>query len=139
MLVVYPEATVFNITFLSMIYLLMYIPVNPFAIWLIEKKGIRVSFITGVVIQTLGFWLRTLINYSFSFVIVGQIMLSIGQPIIVNMCTKLSANWFPKKERVVSSSVAMNFSMFGSSLGFLIPFAFVRAHDTKLINYETTK
>ena len=127
MLAAYPEATVFKLTFLSMIFLLMYIPVNPIAVWLIEKKGIRVSFITGLVIQTIGFWLRSLINTSFSFVIVGQIILSMGQPVIINMCTKLSANWFPKKERVVSSSTGMNFSMLGSSLGFLLPFGFVSA------------
>lgn len=78
MLHAYPEASVFKLTFLSMIFLLMYIPVNPVAVWLIEKKGIRAAFITGLVIQTIGFWLRTLINVDFAFVIVGQIVLSVG-------------------------------------------------------------
>ena len=50
MLKAYPEATVFKLTFLSMIYLFMYIPVNPIAVWLIEKKGIRVALLTGLTI-----------------------------------------------------------------------------------------
>lgn len=47
------------------------------------------------------------------------------------MCTKLSAQWFPKKERVVSTMTAQSCAIVGSSIGFLLPFMFVEPKKYK--------
>jgi hypothetical protein len=49
----------------------------------------------------------------------------------MNMCTKLSAQWFPKKERVVSTMTAQSCAIVGSSIGFLLPFMFVEPKKYK--------
>ena len=102
----YAGATFFWITYLGMIFYVTYLVLSLVSVALIETKGIRYALIVAVVLQTLGFWLRTLVNYHFIFCVLGQTIISLGQPMIINMCSKLSANWFPPKERVVSTMAA---------------------------------
>jgi len=96
----YPDATDFDINFLSWIFMIMFLPMNPPAITYIENKGLRKSILVGVSIQVLGFWMRALVNNGFIFVMAGQTLLSIGQPYIYNQPVKLSSVWFPKEERI---------------------------------------
>jgi hypothetical protein len=102
----YAEATFFWVTYLSMVFYVTYVFLSAVAVALIEAKGIRYALIVAVVLQALGFWLRTLLNYHFMFCVLGQTIISLGQPMIINMCSTLSANWFPQKERVVSTMAA---------------------------------
>lgn len=55
-------------------------------------------------------------------------------PIIVNMSTKVSANWFPKEERVVSTTTSMMFLQIGNGLGFLLPIMFVDGQKDRKLN-----
>ena len=134
-----PQANLFWLTYLSMIFLITYIPVNPFSMWVIETKGIRYTLILAVVIQATGLWLRACINYHFMYCVAGQTIISLGQPLIMNMCTKLSAQWFPKKERVVSTMTAQSCAIVGSSIGFLLPFMFVEPKKYKADQMEMSK
>ena len=102
----YAEATFFWVTYLSMVFYVTYVFLSAVAVALIEAKGIRYALIVAVVLQAVGFWLRTLLNYHFMFCVLGQTIISLGQPMIINMCSTLSANWFPQKERVVSTMAA---------------------------------
>jgi hypothetical protein len=61
-----------------MIFLVTYIPVNPFSMWVIENKGIRYALILAVLIQAGGLWLRACINYHFMYCVVGQTIISLG-------------------------------------------------------------
>ena len=44
--------------------------------------------------------------------------------------TKLSANWFPKKERVISTMFGSNSIILGFSVGFLFPYVFIGCEKT---------
>jgi len=48
------------------------------------------------------------------------------------MSTKVSANWFPKEERIVATNVGITFSSLGSAFGFLLPIIFVDGMNFKL-------
>ena len=56
---------------------------------------------------------------------IGQTLTSIAGPLITNMSAKVSANWFPKEERVVATNVGLTFSQIGNAAGFLLPIVFV--------------
>ncbi len=45
---------------------------------------------------------------------------------------KLSANWFPQKERIVSTSVGVNANIFGVVFGFFVPSIFFDDKDIDL-------
>ena len=54
-----------------MIFLIMFIPMSPVSVWVIEKKGIRSSLIIGLTISAVGMWVRTFINKGFIWVMIG--------------------------------------------------------------------
>lgn len=93
---------------ITLIPALVFPVVNFFAVYVIEKQGLRSSLIYGVCLQSVGFWLKQFVNHQFNFVIAGQVLLAIGQPIIMNLAVKVSFAWFARKERVFATSVSFN-------------------------------
>jgi len=128
----YETATSAKVNYLSWIFMVMFLPMTPIATYAIEKVGLRFSMLTGLALETLGFWLRVGINRDFRYVMLGQTMITLGSLFIYDMATKLSAVWFPKKERVVSTMVGVNFSIVGNLVGFVLPIIFI----TSEINLE---
>ncbi len=98
-----------------------FLPVNFPSVSIINKWGLRYGIIIGITLTTIGLWLRCLINIHFIFVIIGQTLLAIAFPFTFNAPAKLSANWFGEKERIFSTSVAVNANILGVGLGFIIP------------------
>ena len=116
-----PSITSGKINFLSYVFMIVYLPFNFVSIWIIEKKGVRVSVLTAVFMQAVGMWLRVFIKTSFAYVIAGQTLIAIAQPLLYNLPAKISGVWFPQKERLLSTMVGVNFVMFGAVVGFLFP------------------
>jgi hypothetical protein len=71
--------------YLSVIYLIMSIPFNFVAVFVIEKKGLRTAMLIGATLQLLGFWMRWFIHYHYVWLMIGQTFLAIGNPFIYNM------------------------------------------------------
>lgn len=114
------------INYLSQSFMLMYVPMNqPAVIVLDRKNGLYRGLVLGMVLTTLGLWLKCLVNASFAYVVVGQTILAAGQPFLLNGCTKLSANWYPEKERVTSSGIGAISFILGGSLGMYMPQLFI--------------
>ena len=78
------------ITVSFLIYSLSNIPAN----YIVDKMGLRVSFLIGSSLYCLGLGLFTLINHGYFFVIIGSICISLGQPFIVNCPAKTATFWF---------------------------------------------
>lgn len=53
----------------------------------------------GSILGIIGLSLRLLVNNSFAWVIVGQVLAGIGRPFILNCQGKISANWFTSVQR----------------------------------------
>lgn len=80
----------------------------------------------GCALAIIGISLRMLINESFAWVIVGQVVAGIGRPFIQNCQTKVSANWFTAETRgAVTQLLTLIFNV-SLIIGILIPgFVFV--------------
>jgi cyanate permease len=104
------SATMWWITYLNVIGMVCFAVFCPFSVWVIEKYGIRSSLILAMLIQCIGSLIRSLDHFNFWYLVVGQTIASIQMPIVINMITKFSANWFPKEERVVSTTICMMFN-----------------------------
>ena len=62
-----------------------YLPINFFAVWVIESNGIRSSIMIGCFTQLIGFWLRftnPLNQHKYVHIIVGQILITVGASFI---------------------------------------------------------
>lgn len=65
--------------------------------FIIDSMGLRVSFLIGSGFYCVGIFLFTLINKGFFFVLIGAILIAMGQPFIVNCPAKVATFWFLSK------------------------------------------
>lgn len=69
---------------------------------IIDAKGLRISFLLGTGLYTVGTLFYLLINISYWFVIIGTIFLGAGQPFLMNSPAKVAAFWFfPKNVKFI--------------------------------------
>lgn len=106
----------FNIALFSMSYMFMYILLTMPASYVIEKYGYKVSVIIGTVLTVVFGATRYFFAHDYIIVLVSQFLLAAGQPFLVNISTKVPANWFPEKER----STASGLLVMAQYLGFII-------------------
>jgi FLVCR family feline leukemia virus subgroup C receptor-related protein len=64
------------------------------AAYVIDTFGTKLGIAFGSGLCLLGTCMRMLVNHSFGWVIVGQVVAGIGRPFILNCQAKISANWF---------------------------------------------
>jgi len=64
---------------------------------IIDSKGLRISFLIGTGLFTIGIFFYVLINYSYYFVILGTFFIGAGQPFLLNCPAKVAAFWFSPK------------------------------------------
>ena len=105
--------------------MLFYLPMNQPAVIALDRKGLRFGVCIGILMTTVGLWMKAMVNLSFWWVVAGQTIIAMGQPFLLNACAKLSANWFPKKERLRATAVGANAFLAGISAGMFLPSLFV--------------
>lgn len=105
------------ITLFAMSYLIMYIIFTLPASRVIDRFGYRTSLIIGATITAVFGILRAVFATNFTAVIIFQFLIAIGQPFLLNVTTKVPANWFPVTER----STAAGLLTMAQYLGFVVP------------------
>jgi len=94
-----------RIGLLSMSFMIVYVVISIPASWAIDTYGIRVAVGIGVVLTGLFGLLRGILASSYTWVLVAQIGIAIGQPFILNAVTTVAARWFPVQERATASGL----------------------------------
>lgn len=97
----------------------------PF-IWCLKRFGLRVIGISSAWILALGVTMRIFVPYVPNaskwiwLMHVGHILIGYaGLPVMI-LPPKISSIWFPPKERVFATAVAVTFQSVGVALGFVI-------------------
>ena len=91
------DSTVINLA--SLMFALMH-PIFTFpAAYVIDSYGCGTGIRIGCVLGIVGVSLRMLVNESYIWVIVGQVIAGIGRPFILNCQAKISQNWFSAETR----------------------------------------
>jgi FLVCR family MFS transporter 7 len=101
----------------SMSYMFMYILFMVPAAWVIDRFGYRVSVLIGAALTAVFGITRFAFAGNYALVLVSQFLLAAGQPFLVNVSTKVPANWFPVKER----STAAGLLVMAQYIGFIVP------------------
>lgn len=73
---------------------LIFIAVNFPANHIIDTRGTRVSFLIGLTLYTLGLFAFCLVNHGYGWAIIGTIIVSFGQPFVLNCPAKIATFWF---------------------------------------------
>ena len=77
------------------------------AMFILDYKGFRITFLTGSILTALGSWIKcnSIKPNFYMILILGQILCSIGFAFIQSCLVKLSALWFGKNETATAISV----------------------------------
>ncbi len=105
---------------LSMSFMIVYMVVSIPASWVIDTYGIKVGAGIGALLTGSFGLMRGMAGADFNLVMVAQIGIAIGQPFLLNSITKLSARWFPLKERATAAGLGTLSMYIGILLGMVL-------------------
>ncbi|MBN1329042.1 MAG: MFS transporter [Candidatus Heimdallarchaeota archaeon] len=108
----------FRILMLSLVFMIVYIPMNFPACWFIDKLGLKWGTGIGVILTGVFGFLRA-VTHNYWLVLTFQIMTAVGQPFILNSFTKLAASWFPEKEKTLATGLGTVAMFIGVIVAFL--------------------
>jgi MFS family permease len=109
-----------SIGLMSMCFMIVYIIISIPASWVIDTYGIRVAVGLGALLTGIFGLLRGLLATDYTWVLISQIGIAIGQPFILNAITTLAARWFPIQERATASGLATLAMYLGILLGLVL-------------------
>jgi cyanate permease len=117
-----------GIGLLSMSFMVVYVVISIPASWVIDTFGIRVAVGTGAALTGVFGLLRGLVAGDYTLVLVSQIGIAVGQPLILNAVTKVAARWFPIQERATASGLGSLAMYLGIVVGMaLSPYLVLRS------------
>lgn len=94
-----------EIGLLSLSFMVVYLFVSFPASWVIDTYGIRTGIGIGALLTGVFGLVRGLVAANYTWVLVSQIAIAIGQPFILNAITTVAARWFPLEERATASGL----------------------------------
>ncbi|XP_061854522.1 heme transporter FLVCR2 isoform X2 [Colius striatus] len=113
----------FAIDWLSMSYMLTYIPLLFPVAWLLDKRGLRLIALAGSALNAAGAWVKlgSLKPHLFPVTVLGQVICSMAQVFILGMPSRIASVWFGSHEVSTACSIAVFGNQLGIALGFLVP------------------
>jgi len=111
----FDPSSLFNVEFLAMSYMLVFLVVCLPASWILERWGLGLGVGIGAALTILGSVGKALWPQSFAAQVAFQILLAVAQPFLTNAATTLAAAWFPTSER----GMAVGLASLAQYLGFV--------------------
>ena len=94
------------ISTIGVIFMAVFVIFNFPANIALDTIGLRFGVILGTSLTVSGMWVKALINKSFYWVLIGQVLAAIGQPFLACAPGKLAGQWFGENERVLATTFA---------------------------------
>lgn len=102
----YFAASALQVDLLSLVFMGVYLIASIPASYAIDTYGLAAGVRLGAAL-TFGFALmRAALPSSYGLVLIAQIGLAAGQPLVLNAATKLAGQWFPIRERALAVGLA---------------------------------
>ncbi|PET78261.1 MFS transporter [Bacillus sp. AFS001701] len=93
-----------DINWLLIVFPLIYIVFSIHSGKVIDRAGYRFSILLGGIFMSVFSTIR-IFDSSFSFLLIGQIGIAIGQPYILNAISSLVVDWFPKNKQATATGI----------------------------------
>eukprot|EP00058_Branchiostoma_floridae_P011564 XP_002597052.1 hypothetical protein BRAFLDRAFT_282994 [Branchiostoma floridae] len=119
----YYRVSILAVDWLSMVYMLTYIPLIFPTTWILDRYGLRVVGLLGSSLNCIGAWLKVagVGRERFAVTMFAQTVCSVAQIFILGMPARVAAVWFGPREVSTATSIGVFGSQLGIALGFLIP------------------
>lgn len=97
------------IDWLSLVYMVAYIPLIFPATWLLDRKGLRVTALLGAGLNCAGAWLKCASAGPglFWVTMTAQVVCSVAQVFILGLPSRIASVWFGPKEVSTACSTAV--------------------------------
>jgi len=115
----------FNIDFLAMSYMILFLIFSFPASYIIDTYGIKKALTLGAALTGIFSLTKAIWATSFLGVVLSQIGLSIAQPFIINAVTALTVRWFPLSERGLAAGFATLAQFIGILIAMLVTPVFI--------------
>ncbi len=90
---------------LSMVFMIVYIVLAIPAAWAIDTWGFKRAAGLGAIVSSVFALSRGLFATDYTIVLLSQIGIAAGQPLVIGAITKVAARWFPVRERATASGL----------------------------------
>ncbi|XP_072906968.1 heme transporter FLVCR1 isoform X1 [Hemitrygon akajei] len=112
-----------QIDWLSVVYMLVYVPLIFPAAWLLDKKGLRIVALLGSGLNCIGAWIKiaSVRRDLFGVTMFAQTVCSIAQIFILGLPSRVASVWFGPREVSTACASAVLGNQLGVALGFLLP------------------
>lgn len=98
-----------HINWLSMVYMLAYVPLIFPATWLLDTRGLRLTALLGSGLNCLGAWVKcgSVQRHLFWVTMLGQSLCSVAQVFILGLPSRIASVWFGPKEVSTACATAV--------------------------------
>jgi MFS family permease len=119
---------------LSMSFMIVFIFVFFPSAYAIDTWGFKTAVGIGAILTAVFGLSRGIFASNFTFVLISQIGIAIGQPFVIGAITKIAARWFPLEERATASGFGTLALYLGPLLAMLItPLLVLRIGIAKML------
>jgi MFS family permease len=108
------------IGWLSMIFMLAFLPFSLPASWAIDTFGFHKAVGLGVILMGIFGVLRGLAGANYSLVFACTLFIAIGQPFLLNAWAKVPARWFAVTERATAVGIVTLANLLGTAIGMVL-------------------
>ncbi|EFA03239.1 uncharacterized MFS-type transporter C09D4.1 [Tribolium castaneum] len=122
----------------SMLYMILYIPFIFPGSYLLDKLGLRVAIIIGMVGTCAGAWIKvaSVAPDRFWVGFLGQGIVALSQVFVLSVPARLAAVWFGPTQVSLACSIGVFGNQLGIALGFLIPPMIVSGGTQEQITHD---
>ncbi|KAM6459664.1 choline/ethanolamine transporter FLVCR1 [Liasis olivaceus] len=112
-----------EIDWLSMSYMVSYVPLIFPATWLLDTHGLRLTALLGSGLNCLGAWIKcaSVQQNLYLVTLLAQIVCSVAQVFILGLPSRIASVWFGPREVSTACAVAVLGNQLGTAIGFLLP------------------
>ncbi|KAJ6666915.1 hypothetical protein lerEdw1_018917 [Lerista edwardsae] len=119
----YYNVSSYQVDWLSMVYMVAYVPLIVPATWLLDVHGLRLTALLGSGLNCLGAWIKcaSVQRNLYPVTLLAQIVCSVAQVFILGLPSHIASVWFGPKEVSTACAVAVLGNQLGTAIGFLLP------------------
>jgi FLVCR family feline leukemia virus subgroup C receptor-related protein len=112
-----------SVNWLSLVYMLCYIPLVFPAMFLLDMKGLKLTVGIGALLTAVGAWIKCgAVNPNrFAVLMFAQTICAVAQVFTLGVPARLSAVWFGSSEISTATSIGVFGNQLGTAVGFLLP------------------
>uniref|UniRef100_A0A7N9AWJ9 Choline/ethanolamine transporter FLVCR1 n=1 Tax=Mastacembelus armatus TaxID=205130 RepID=A0A7N9AWJ9_9TELE len=112
-----------SVDWLSIVYMVAYVPLIFPATWLLDRKGLRLTALLGSGLNCAGAWIKCGSGSPelFGVTMTAQVICSVAQVFILGLPSRVASVWFGPREVSTACATAVLGNQLGTAIGFLLP------------------